>query len=421
MNIRSHAAAKMDRDVYHALDYLTLRVAAARPRCARRGKWVEFVESNRDAERADAPDRLCGGAIPARYALERGEWAEAAQLSLRPASPTFDWTPFPEGEAVNAYARGLGAARSGNAAAAKAEVARLGKLREAMVTQKKDYWIEQADIQVDTIRAWIARAEGRNDEALKLMRAAADREDKTEEHIMMPGRVIPVREMLGELLLDLKRPIAALAAFEESQRGDPNALPQRLRRRHVPPSWPASATRPGRTTRSCSSRSARTRRVVPRSNTRRRTSRSSEGRLPQFITIRHGRCAFAPHDRATDCEQTGGIDAWRGVWSHRHCCPGHIGRLPAEAGIVGGDASRRRRLPDRARRTRRATRLPTSTPFPSSWTRRRCRNGCVRSRQPARPTRRRAARSSNPPCGGASACCRARVFACAWRPAVSRV
>ena len=60
-----------------------------------------------------------------------------------------------------------------------------------MATQKKDYWVEQADIQIDAIIAWIARAEGRNDDALKLMREAADREDKTEKHIMMPGRVIP--------------------------------------------------------------------------------------------------------------------------------------------------------------------------------------------------------------------------------------
>jgi tetratricopeptide (TPR) repeat protein len=220
MNMRSHASAKMHRDVYHALDYLTY-ASLQLGQDAQAGKWVKFVESNQTLNEQTRQIAYAAAVIPARYALERGEWAKAAQLSLRPASPTFDWTPFPEGEAVNAYARGLGAARSGNAAAAKAEVARIGKLREAMVTQKKDYWIEQADIQVDTIRAWIARAEGRNEEALKLMRAAADREDKTEEHIMMPGRVIPVREMLGELLLDLKRPIAALAAFEESQRGDP--------------------------------------------------------------------------------------------------------------------------------------------------------------------------------------------------------
>ena len=183
---------------------------------------VEFVQSNQTLNEQTRQIAYAAAVIPARFALERGEWAAAAKLALRPASPTFDWAPFPEGEAVNAYARGLGAARMGNATAAKAEVARLGKLRTTMVEQKKDYWIEQADIQVDAIHAWVARAEGKNEEAVRLMRAAADREDETEEHIMMPGRVIPVREMLGELLLELKRPLAALAAFEESQRGDPN-------------------------------------------------------------------------------------------------------------------------------------------------------------------------------------------------------
>jgi tetratricopeptide (TPR) repeat protein len=220
MNIRSRASAKSDRDVYHALDYLTY-ASLQLGQDAQASKWVQFVQSNETLNEQTRQIAYAAAVIPARYALERGEWSKAAQLSLRPARPTFDWGPFPEGEAVNAYARGLGAARGGDAAAAKAEVARLGKLRETMVTQKKDYWVEQADIQVDTLRAWIARAEGRNEEALKLMRAAADREDRTEEHIMMPGRVIPVREMLGELLLELKQPIAALAAFEESQRGDP--------------------------------------------------------------------------------------------------------------------------------------------------------------------------------------------------------
>jgi tetratricopeptide (TPR) repeat protein len=219
-NTRSRASAKMARDVYHALDYLTY-ASLQLGQDAQAGQWVQFVESNQTLNEQTRQIAYAAAVIPARYALERGEWAKAAQLTLHPASPTFDWAPFPEGEAVNAYARGLGAARSGNAAAAKAELVRLGKLRETMVTQRKDYWIEQADIQVDTIRAWIARAEGRNEEAVTLMRAAADREDRTEEHIMMPGRVIPVREMLGELLLDLKQPDAALAAFEASQRGDP--------------------------------------------------------------------------------------------------------------------------------------------------------------------------------------------------------
>lgn len=220
-NLRSHAAAKSDRDRYHALDYLAY-ASLQLGRDAEARKWVNFVESNEQFNEQTRQIAYAAAAIPARFALERGEWAKAAQLTLRPASPAFDWNPHPEGEAVNAYARGLGAARMGNAAVAKAEVARLGMLREAMVVQKKGYWIEQADIQIDTINAWIARAERRNEEAVKLMRAAADREDKTEEHIMMPGRVIPVREMLGELLLELNRPLEALATFEESQRGDPN-------------------------------------------------------------------------------------------------------------------------------------------------------------------------------------------------------
>jgi tetratricopeptide (TPR) repeat protein len=220
-NLRSRAAARMDRDRYHALDYLTYAsLQLGRDADARR--WVDFVESNETFNEQTRQIAYAAAVIPARFALERGEWAKAAQLTLHPSGATFDWSAHPEGEAANAYGRGLGAARAGDAAAAKAEVARLGKLRRTMAAQKKDYWIEQADIQVDTINAWIARAEGRNDEAVKLMRAAADREDRTEEHIMMPGRVIPVREMLGELLLDLNRPLAALAAFEESQRGDPN-------------------------------------------------------------------------------------------------------------------------------------------------------------------------------------------------------
>ncbi len=220
-NIRSHAASTLDRDVYHAMDYMVYAyLQLARDTEAR--KWVEFVNTTQNPNEETRQIAYAGAAIPARYALERGDWAAASQLTLHPTRERFNWTPFPEGEAVNAYARGLGAARLGDPVAAKAEIARLSQLRAAMVTQKKDYWVEQADIQAGATLAWIARAEGRNDDALKLMRDTADREDKTEEHIMMPGRVIPVREMLGELLLELSEPAMALAAFEQSLRADPN-------------------------------------------------------------------------------------------------------------------------------------------------------------------------------------------------------
>jgi tetratricopeptide (TPR) repeat protein len=220
-NSRSFAAARTDRDKYHAMDYLvyaSLQLA----RDADAEKWVAAVNAAPKPDEDARQIAYAAAAIPARYALERGDWAAASQLTLHPAPEQFDWTKFPEGEAVNAYARGLGAARSGNVTAAKVEIARLAELRARMVAQKKDYWVEQADIQTGAISAWIAQAEGRRADALQLMRSTADREDKTEEHIMMPGRVIPGREMLGELLLELKQPAAALGAFETSLQNDPN-------------------------------------------------------------------------------------------------------------------------------------------------------------------------------------------------------
>jgi hypothetical protein len=220
-NVRSRAAATQDRDAWHALDYMTY-AALQLGLDGEARQWVEFVMSTPKLNEETRQIAYAGAAIPARYALERGDWRSAARLALHPAPAVFNWAPFPEGVAVNAYARGLGAARAGDARAAKAEVLRLGELRNAMTTQKKDYWVEQAGIQIDAIEAWIARAEGRDEDAVRLMRAAADREDKTEEHIMMPGRVIPVREMLGELLLELDQPSLALTAFEQSQLTDPN-------------------------------------------------------------------------------------------------------------------------------------------------------------------------------------------------------
>jgi tetratricopeptide (TPR) repeat protein len=220
-NARSLAASKKDRDAYHAMDYMTYAdLQIARDADARRR--VDFVSVDKKPGEETRQIAYAGAAIPARYALERGDWVVASQLALHPSREQFNWAPFPEGEAVNAYARGLGAARRGDADGARAEVARLATLRAAMVAQKKDYWVGQADIQSGAISAWIARAEGRNDEALQLMRETADREDKTEEHIMMPGRVIPVREMLGELLLELDQPAAALSVFEQSLKSDPN-------------------------------------------------------------------------------------------------------------------------------------------------------------------------------------------------------
>jgi tetratricopeptide (TPR) repeat protein len=120
------------------------------------------------------------------------------------------------------FARGLGAARGGNVAGAKNEVARLEALRGTMTAAKNTYWAEQSEIQRLAVMGWIARAEKRNDDAVKLMRAAADLEGGTEKHPVTPGAIQPAREMLAELLLELNQPAQALAEFEASQRTDPN-------------------------------------------------------------------------------------------------------------------------------------------------------------------------------------------------------
>jgi hypothetical protein len=161
-------------------------------------------------------------AIPARVALEQRRWSEAAALS--PASTAFPWDRFAWGQAITAFARAIGAARSGDAARARAEAQKLEGYRAALVAAKQSYWAEQVNIQQQAAAAWAARAEGKNDEAVTLMRAAAALEDSTEKHPVTPAPIVPARELLGELLLDLNQPALALVAFEASAAREPNRL-----------------------------------------------------------------------------------------------------------------------------------------------------------------------------------------------------
>ena len=159
-------------------------------------------------------------AIPARYALERHHWDEAMGLKLHPKD--LAWERFPQAEAVTVFARALGAARNGKAAAARQDAARLQALRDALGTSGQKYWAEQTEIQHQVVAAWVARAEGKNEEAVKLMRNAAALEDATEKHPVTPGPLVPARELMGELLLELNQPALALQAFEASHRVEPN-------------------------------------------------------------------------------------------------------------------------------------------------------------------------------------------------------
>jgi tetratricopeptide (TPR) repeat protein len=160
-------------------------------------------------------------AIPVRYALERGAWAEAAALEVRPGA-------FPYAEAVGRFGRAMGAARGGrpeDRVQARGEIERMRQLRAAYVGRPDQaYWAEQTEVLIESVEGWLARAEGKDAEAVRQLRSAADLEDGSEKHVAMENRVFPVREQLGYLLLELGQAEAALVEFQASLRSTPNRL-----------------------------------------------------------------------------------------------------------------------------------------------------------------------------------------------------
>jgi tetratricopeptide (TPR) repeat protein len=224
-NLASAAAARSAGSVseeLHASDYLT----------------YAYLQTGRDADALRLRDSLAAiqgrfdpaapgsaapptagffamAAIPARYALERGDWAAAAALE------THD-SPVPWADAITDFARAIGAARLGNPPVAVAAMGNLRLLRLKLVNAHEEYWAEQLAIQSDEISAWISFAVGRGDAAIQMMRAAATREDATEKNAVTPGPLVPAREMLGEMLMELERPAEALAEFETALTHEPN-------------------------------------------------------------------------------------------------------------------------------------------------------------------------------------------------------
>ena len=149
--------------------------------------------------------------------MERGDWKAAAELQVRPS-------PLASVQAITYFARAVGAARSGDPTAAKADIAKLAELQDKLVQAKDAYWAGQVDIQRQIATAWVLYAEGKRDEALSAMSAAADAEDKTEKHPVTPGVPKPAREFYAGMLLESGMPKEALAAFEATLKKEPNRL-----------------------------------------------------------------------------------------------------------------------------------------------------------------------------------------------------
>jgi len=225
-NIRSSAEADKSGgglgEGLHARDYMTY--AYLQMGMDTQAKAVVDHAQSVGAKAAAAPGAADAGgantfalaAIPARYALERGQWADAMLLKPWPAANT------PYTEAITHFARAVGFARSGKPAEAAADIARLTALRDREIAMKDAYWTEQVDLQRRGAEAWVMFAEGKQADAIAAMSAVADAEDKTDKSAVTPGPLAPAREMFGFMLLEAGRAKEALVAFEAVSKKEPN-------------------------------------------------------------------------------------------------------------------------------------------------------------------------------------------------------
>ena len=159
-------------------------------------------------------------AIPARIVLENKDWGRAAGLKLHAADVS--WTDYPWELALTHFARALGASNSSDVKSAEEEIEVLYALNQQLVAMGNTYEANQVMIQVRSAEAWLSLANGNKDEALTLMQEAADMEDRTEKHPKTPSELLPARELLGDMLLELNRPEEALEAYEMDLEDHPN-------------------------------------------------------------------------------------------------------------------------------------------------------------------------------------------------------
>jgi hypothetical protein len=204
----------------HALDYMVFaQLQLGQDRAAA----ASIAEAKAIAKPGDHFATAYGfAAMSARYALERGAWKEAADLPLYPAADAYGWQKFPQAEAINAFARGVGAAMNKDPANARVALTRLQQVRETAAALKITYWVEQIDIQTDMVRGLATYAEGKHDEAIAMLRKAAEREEATEKHVVTPGLIVPAREVLGRVMLEVAKPADALREFEAVIEREPN-------------------------------------------------------------------------------------------------------------------------------------------------------------------------------------------------------
>jgi len=218
-NIQAARVAKEAKDFHdqlHAMDY-QVYANLQLGQDAKAKALIDEMAAATGLTETYLPGPYALAASPARFAIERGDWKAASELQVRPS-------PLAQVQALTHFARALGAARIGRIEAAQADIVKLGELRDRLRQAKDAYWSEQVDIEAQVASAFALDAEGKHDDALKALSAAADAEDKTEKHAVTPGVAKPARELYGVLLLERGKAVEALAAFEATLKKEPNRL-----------------------------------------------------------------------------------------------------------------------------------------------------------------------------------------------------
>lgn len=190
----------------HAMDYLVYAyIQSGRDKEA--AQVIEQLKARPKSEAGDFKTAYAATAMPVRYAVERGQWSDAANIVPPTAGPAHV-------VAVAVWARGMGLARGGHAATAGSEVDHLRRIEGQLRASGKDYWATQVSILTREVMAWCAEQEGKPDQAMILLRQAADEEDAIEKLPVTPGPIVPAREQLGSLLLEQNQPALALKEFQ---------------------------------------------------------------------------------------------------------------------------------------------------------------------------------------------------------------
>jgi tetratricopeptide (TPR) repeat protein len=203
----------------HGLDYLVYAYLQKGENDLAKQEW-NYLKTINEVHPVNFKVAYAFAAIPARYLLENKHWKEAANLQIHPAS--FPWKDFQWQKAIIHFTRLMGSVHIGNTDSAKAELKQLNLIYDRLIEQKDTYKANQVQIQIKASQAWMKFKEGKNDEALMLMKLAADMEDKTEKHPVTPSEVIPARELLADLLLQMNKPDQALEAYEANLKKHPN-------------------------------------------------------------------------------------------------------------------------------------------------------------------------------------------------------